>query len=266
MIAILLLGRNGDILNILPVAKDLFDKGEKPVFVVSRVYWPTLMGCSYLTPDPVHFSIHKLEHALEYAEAKYGKENVLNATAWGKKWHGRRDGSFNLLSWENVGYGNDFEDTKNFPLVFDKRDAERESFLLEQHVKDTRPLILTCLGCCKSSPFHHASTLNTILARKWGQSCKIVDLCAVKAARIYDLLGLFERASILVTGDTAALHLATATPQLSVVALLNDNQFLASKPRCNVAYATNYAQAMLNVTKIHEAIFAALQERRRRQS
>lgn len=265
MSAILLTGRHGDICNFLPVAKHIYDTtGQKPAWIVNRLYLSTLLGATYVEPDPVHFSLHKLQHALEYTEAKYGKANVLNATAWGKHWKGRRDSSFNLLSWENVGYGQHFENTKCFPLVFDNRDRQREAWLLDHYVKSSRKLILTCLGCSKSSPFHHAPMLTDILSRKWGASCEIVDLCGVKAARLYDLLGLFERAACLVTADTAVLHLATATPDLPVVALLNDNPFLATRPRCNTALTLHYTSALKRISEIHAAIFGALQQAQRK--
>lgn len=261
--AICLLGRTGDCINLLPCAKHIYDStGEKPFWVVSKTYLLTLLGCDYLIPDAVHFSIHKTQHAMEYAQAKY--DNVLNGNAWGKSWKGRRDAAFNYLSWENIGYGKHFEDTEGFPLVFDKRDVERENFLVTRHIQGTRPLILTCLGCSKSSPFHHHQQLQDIIVRKWGQSCQIINLCGVKAARIYDLLALFDRASCLVTTDTAALHLATATPDLAVVALLNDNPFLATRPRCKVLFSTHYALALQHVSDIHAGIFSGLQQARER--
>lgn len=260
--AIVLLGRHGDLINLLPVAKHLYDTtGEKPHWVVSRVYWTTLMGCNYVEPDPVHFSIHKVQHALEYSQSKYAI--TLNGTAWGKHWKGSRVNSFNYSSWDNVGYGKHFADFKGFPLVFDARDKDRESFLVERYC-DSRPLILLSLACCKSSPFHHASNLQGIIRRKWGSSCNIVDLCDVKAARLYDLLGLFDRAAVLVTGDTAALHLATASPELPVVALVNDNPFLSTQPRCKLAFSSAYAQAIPNVSRIHAAIWEALQQAQRK--
>lgn len=260
--AIILLGRYGDIINALPIARHICDVHEKPAWVVSKQYQSVLMGCDYLTTDAVHFSIHKTNHAVDYASGKYS--HILNATAWGKHWKGRRDTSFNYLSWEHVGYGGQFFDVKKFPLVFDNRDAGRERFLVQHHVRSDKPIILTCLRCSKSSPFGHASAMQAIIERKWGNVCQIVDLCGVKAARIYDLLGLFELADVLVTTDTAALHLSTACPKLGVIAFTNDNPFLATRPRLKPLFSCGYALALGSAQRVNESIFAALQSARER--
>jgi hypothetical protein len=50
----------------------------------------------------------------------------------------------------------------------------------------------------------------------------LIDLGKIKAHRLYDLLGLMERARFLVATDSAVLHLARAVPALPVVALQAD--------------------------------------------
>ena len=92
------------------------------------------------------------------------------------------------------------------------------------------------------------------IKRKHGGRCRIVDLCDVRASRIYDLLGLFERASLLITGDTYALHLATAVPRLPVIALVNDNPFLATTPRCNVVLKLKYSEAVERMRDVHASV------------
>lgn len=55
----------------------------------------------------------------------------------------------------------------------------------------------------------------------------IVDLSQIKAERIYDLLGLMDKAVCLVAADSAPLHLARAS-NVPVCALINDKPILAS--------------------------------------
>lgn len=254
--ALVLLGKVGDCYNAAPIAKHLHDNSKTPHWVVSINYVPVLRGFSYIEIDPVHFTPVQIDLALEYARNKYA--NVLNCQPYGKHFTGPKDCAYNEMSWRHVGYGEHFYDTKNFPLIFDRRDAERESFLVTQHVNGGRPLVLLSVGCGKSSPFptHHA--FSGAIKRKFGPHCEIVDLCLVKAARIYDWLGLFDKATLLITTDTAALHLATASPKMKVIALTNDNPFLATSPRCNVVFKTTYSKVTEKMPEIHEAVRQAL--------
>lgn len=110
---------------------------------------------------------------------------------------------------------------KNLPLVFDRRNQEREHALATQYLHSGKRNILLATES-KSSPFRYSRLLVEILAlttRDWGN---IIRLSEISAARIYDLLGLFEKAFCLITVDSAPLHLARAVPSLPVLALCND--------------------------------------------
>lgn len=255
-----LLGKNGDIINSLPIAKHLHDSGTTPAFVVSMNYSHVLRGVTYVKSDVVHYPPTSIELALEYARNKYDK--VLNLQVYGLTYKGPRDLPYNVLMWKSVGYGDKFDDTTNFPLIFDRRDKERESFLITQHRRGDRPLVLLSVGCSRSSPFATHGAFSDAIRRKHGHYCEIIDLCTVKAARLYDLLGLFDVATVLITADTSALHLATASPALKVVALTNDKPFLSSRPRCNVIYRTTYNQVSDKMNEIHDALRAAFKEGR----
>ena len=252
------LGKFGDIANILPVAKKLHDEGNTPGFVVSMNYLPILRGVHYCRPDPVHFEPNRIDLALQYAQNKY--KTVLNAQPYGKqyKYKGEIGVSFNELSWQSVGFGDQFHDRVGFPLVFDNRDKAREDFLIAQHVRGGRPILLLSVGCSRSSPFATHNAFSEAIKRKFGARFEIIDLCNVKCACIYDWLGLFERSTLLITADTAALHLATAVPSLKVIALVNDKPFLATTPRCNVVLKMNYGSVSEKMGDIYEAVFASL--------
>lgn len=255
---LLILSKFGDICGILPIAKHLSDSGNKPAMVVNMNFASILRGVSYALPDIVHFPMSRLDLGREYAKNKYA--TVLECQPYGKGYKGRRDVPYNLLAWQCAGFGQHFDDTKNFPLIFDRRDKERESFLVTTHRRGDKPLVLISVGCSRSSPFatHHA--FSEAIKRKHGHYCEILDLCNVKAARLYDLLGLFDVASLLITGDTSALHLAAASPAMKTIVLNNDNPFLASRPRCNVVYRTTYNQVADKMAEIHAAVRRAVHE------
>ena len=50
--------------------------------------------------------------------------------------------------------------------------------------------------------------LNSV--RQLGDRIQLVDLSGITAKRIFDLLGMYDRALCLITSDTATLHLAAA--------------------------------------------------------
>lgn len=255
--AIVQLGKFGDICNLLPIAKHLHNSGKTPHWVVSINYMSILAGVDYVHPDPVHFSVTRIKDALNYAKARYG--NVLNGQPYGKEYTGPKDDSYNLLAWKSCGFGEHFDDVNTFPLVFNKRDFDREDFLAVQHgCKNTgAAIILLAIGCARSSPFPSRSILMDSIYRKHGNRCHIIDLCDVKAARIYDLLGLFEKATVLITADTYALHLAAAVPTLPVIALVNDKPFLSTRPRCRVVLKLKYSEAAERVKDVHQSVFDA---------
>lgn len=258
--AVLATSKHGDLVNLGPIFKHLHDSGNTPTVIANFNFFSTLKGFSYVKIDAVHFPMSRNDLALEYAKNNYS--TVLNAVTFGKSWKGPRDVPYNVLAWQNVGYGEHFDNTKDFPLIFDRRDAERESFLVTQHRRGNRPLVLLSVGCSRSSPFATHGAFSEAIRRKHGHYCEILDLCSVKAARLYDLLGLFDVATVLITADTSALHLATASPALKVVALTNDKPFLSSSPRCNVIYRTTYNQVSDKMNEIHAALRKAFAEGR----
>lgn len=251
--AVCLVAKYGDIANWLAIAQHIAEvEQEPPLWIVHRLYVPILLGVSYVVPVPVTYGITRTDLALRLAHTK--AERVINATCHGKKYKGPRDRAYNFCAWSENGFGEHFCDTVGWPLVFDKRDAERETALCRQFIKDERPVMILNLACAKSSPFNHAALFEDKIRRKWAKRFQIINLCEVNCARIYDVLGLFDRAHVMITSDTAALHLATASPKLKVICLTNDNPFLASEPRYTPLFRVNYAQALTSVEKVHEAI------------
>jgi hypothetical protein len=251
--AVILLGRNGDLMNALPIAKRLHDlDGQKPLWFVHRTYLAVLLGATYVEPHAIVCDLHRVDIAVRLAKTKAGR--VINATSHGKFYKGSRDQSYNFKAWADNGFGDHFHDPVQYPLVFDARDPEREATLVSQFITGDRPVLLLSLAKAKSSPFPHHALFEERIRRKWGRVFQIVDLQTVHCSRIYDLLGLMDQARILITADTATLHLATAAPTLKTICLTNDNPFLASRPRYQPVYQTSYSQALSNLECVHEAI------------
>lgn len=252
---ILTLGRAGDLANALPIAKHIHDTtGEPPLWIVHRLFLPILLGVSYVTPHPIVLEIDRVDIALQIA--KEHAENVINATTWGKLYKGPRDKPYNFLSWSQTGFGKHFYDLDGWPLTFDRRDPDREQIVIDDHVKDARPVLLLNIGKAKSSPFKHHALFEDSIRRKWTKKFQIVDMRNVACSRIYDLLGLMERAAVMITADTATLHLATAVPSLKTICLTNDHPFLASEPRYKPLLKMTYSDAVSSLGSIHDALIS----------
>lgn len=250
---VILHGKSGDLANFLPIAKHLHDtEGEKPLWIVHRLYMSLLLGAKYVEIMPHVVDFHRVDIALRLAKTMATR--VINATSHGKFYKGTRDQSYNFKAWADNGFGDHFHDLKGYGLVFDNRDPEREATLISQFITGDRPVLLLSLAKAKSSPFPHHALFEERIRRKWSKVFQIVDLQTVHCSRIYDLLGIMDRARVLITADTATLHLATAAPTLKTICLTNDHPFLASRPRYEPIYQTSYSQALANLERVHEAL------------
>jgi glycosyltransferase involved in cell wall biosynthesis len=258
-VGICLLGRYGDILNILPVCKFIADKWGNPLFFVAREFASTLDGVSYVIPQPLDLAYDMINAAVLVANQKC--ELVISGQVWGQNYITTRESPvYNTESWRVAGFLEHFHDTQNFPLVIDRRDEGREQKLSDRvlghlpvKIDSVRPIILVNVCGGHTAPFSASAHFLKAIKDQWGEECHVIDLSPVRAERIYDLLGLYDRACLLITNDTATLHLAAAS-DIQVVALVNDIPWLSSVTRCNVVLRLKYAEAMPNIGKVHDAI------------
>lgn len=167
--------------------------------------------------------------------------------------------SYNSDSWKYTGFLPAFFDFQNHPLVIDQRDAEREIRIQSFLTDKSRPTILLNVKGGISSPFGQSDALTKAINETWSNHFNILNLSDVKAQRIYDLLGLFTTASLIITTDTATLHLAAAST-IPVIALVNDLpcedgvEWLATIPRCNCVRRIGYSRVMDELPAIHRLV------------
>lgn len=255
---ICLLAKNGDLINFAPIAKHLFDSsGERPLWIVHKLFEPTLRGFSYIESKSVAFDFRRVDLALKVAGSiKHGR--LLVGTTFGKFYGGDKSVSHNCTAWKANGFESNFYDTNNFGLVFDRRDATREAALVKRHCQTDKPLLLLNVGCAQSSPFPSREVFSAAIQKRWSKHFKILNLCDVRSPRIYDMLALLERAAILITADTAIQHLAAAVPGLPVVYLHGDKFFLAAEPRYKPAFRCSYSEALKKMEHVNAAIAGSL--------
>lgn len=224
------LGRYGDLILLLPAFLEIYRRtGKKPIVIVSNEYASVFDGVSYVTPDVVKEGWWAgIPKAREMAQRKYG--HVIVPQWWNDaetaadivedmsrggvrvlQSHGREWGvdtkanpDFGSSMWHRAGFSR--PEMLSLPLVFDRRSPEREEALVKRHVQPGRKLLLYNFTGV-SSPFGYVPEMTRLL-NDFRNQFQILDLGQLRAERIYDLLGLYDRAAGLITTDTATAHLA----------------------------------------------------------
>jgi predicted GH43/DUF377 family glycosyl hydrolase len=227
------LGRYGDILNVLPIAFEDAHDGKRSAIMVAKEFAGIMDGVSYA--DRIVFDGHMGDLGTAVAQAEAASTNVkvvqlIGPTELIKNVVNTRNGqeyktvqdSFLKDHWNLAGRMSDWK--RQLPLVFDRRDLQREQKLIAEHIRGKKRVILVS-SAGTSSPFPYKELLHELLRLKFCRSCHVIDIATIKAERLFDLLGLFEHPSVccLVATDSAPLHLAYASPTLPVVAFVNDS-------------------------------------------
>ena len=243
------LGRYGDIINTLPLLKFEAEREGAPMpLVVAKDYVQLLEGVSYVQPVVFDGKMPELNRAIAWAKTKYNE--VINLQVYGKGYHQeRRCNSFVVEQWRNGGRYCQW----GLPLDFDRRDADREAKLFAS-LDNGKPMLLVAVHGF-SSPFVYDTSLLQELREKFSATCNIVDLSKVNAHRVYDLLGVFDKAACLVTIDTMHMHLAHGSA-VPVVALATDTPTMwhGAEQRAEHAFYCRYNQFPLMRPRIMKTI------------
>ncbi len=228
------LGKTGDLLTMLPLWRMA---AERTRVLVCSEFAPVLDGVSYVEPIIYEGPLHDLAGAVDKA-ASLGEwmstqingpiEQVYEYTYKPAGLPHAVTTSFQKEMWRLMGKLDQWDNVP--PLVFDQRDKAREEEVMRtvlpaKRGKHRRPFMLVSLGGV-TSPFKGHETLLTLIQYRFGKKFDIIDLSQLKAHRFYDLLPLYEKATCLVSTDSAPLHLARAVPELPVFALVNDAPLL----------------------------------------
>lgn len=242
------LGRFGDIILLLPAMKYLADTtGMRPKMIVAKEYASVLEGVSYV--EPIVLDVHwymGMPDARRYAENHFGGAVVLQCYAhnWGvnlKDWP-----SFMISMLDRTGVPLDL--FNDLPLVFDQRNPEREAAAVPK--TNGKPyLAINTIGV--SSPFPHGQKVFNIL-KHLSNRVALIDLGRIRCHRIYDLLGVMDRAVGTITTDTATLHLAHGSPR-PYIALTVDG-WCTSTPRGNCKLEVKYSKFMSALSAIVETV------------
>jgi hypothetical protein len=257
-----MLGRAGDVINLLPVVRRFKETtGEQPLFLVGAEFAPILDGVSYCEPLVWTGPWQDCVAAIKWAQRQVPGAEIVNAAVYGIGYFPiTRMASFDREAWDRAGCDVPWG---RAPLVFDRRDATREAALVSKLPGTANPIVLTAFAG-HSSPFNAAPAVFEALARDLPEAT-IVDISVLRADRIFDLLGLFERAAVLVAGDSAPMHLAAAVPDLPVVMMTQDakHRWHRSSWRPQHAARLFYSEATIDPGTVVSAVRAVLERKRR---
>lgn len=214
---VVLLGAHGDLCIALPFLKEEAERIGKPVpLLVAERYAPLLDGVSYIAPVTCPADFVDIVQALRWL-----RDTMPEVKTRVIQFHGRPHETALPSFADEINYlAGAWQGWQERPLVFDKRDSDREAALASSTWNNDRPIILVGTKG-RSSPFQHSSQLIKRLRREFGKTHQIINLDRVKAHRVYDLLGLYDRAAALVSIDTVHLHLSRAS-DVPVFALARD--------------------------------------------
>jgi hypothetical protein len=215
--SVVCLGRFGDICNAIPIAYELWRDGCKPKFFVAQEFATVLEGVSYVQPMVWKVEYRDLQKAIDRIP------NAIICQAYKHPDQRRLTDSYQKEAWRIAGWLDKFG---TIPLVFDQRNKEREDLLAREHGVTDETILVAGNGV--SSPF------NLDLWAGMQGFPNIVNLSEIRAERIFDIIGLIERARLLLTIDSAPLHFARAT-KTKVVALINDGWYGSVAPENGVA-------------------------------
>lgn len=170
--------------------------------------------------------------------------------------HGHQFAGVNVADYPD--YGTSMADRAGFtreewmrlPLVFDRRDIAREVQLYKQFNPRRLPMLLVNFSG-QSSPFAPTpEVMNVIL--EFRNVFHIVNLGEIRAHRIYDLLGLMDRAVGLIHIDSATLHIAPASKVPHVAYIVGG--WCSSVPKGNCVWSCYYSDAIANLGRLRETL------------
>jgi hypothetical protein len=211
------ISKAGDIFSVIPILYAEYQRtGQIQNLVVSERFSPLLNGFSYINPAIFNGHWSDLKGAIKWAKSQFDEVLVLQT-------HGKdfpfqhKTPSFQIESYLRAGYVDRWDE---LPLVVDNRNKQREYALTSRIIgRKKKPFIL--IGdSSESSPFEFVAELIEMLEKGFPNH-RIVKLSEVKAEYVFDLLGLYDKADLLVTTETVHSHLSTASEVPTIVLAAN---------------------------------------------
>ncbi len=248
------LGRFGDIINILSLLAEEARILKRPIrLMVAEEFASVLDGVSYVKPVIFKGQYGELDRAWKVALAMDADARCTQVYTPERDFP-RKEDSFARDSWRRIGATGRWEQT---PLYFDRRDRAREEALAAE-IDWSKPVVLVNLAAA-SYPFPHSERVwSELTTHASKENYQLVDLSIIRAERLYDLLGLFDRAALLISVDTATQHLANAS-SIPVIAFRVSEPWFASPRRANHLLNRRYSD--IDMREVTNAVMSVIKPR-----
>lgn len=248
-------GRYGDLILLLPAFRLWSIMCGKAVRVFTAMEFASVLeGASYVEPYPL--SLHWMGDTYRFVEiAKKMHPWVICTQLHGQGLNCVPDSfpSFSMTMWNRTGLRQLYH---TLPLIFDRRNLEREAALAKRlGIGLTNKPVLAYNLEGDTSPLPRKELLHSAMIDRLREKFHLINLGPVRATRIYDILGLYDRAAVLVTIDTATLHLAPAS-KVPYIALTRDDGSgqSGSIPKGNCVLKVGYSQMPNQLNNIIDTI------------
>lgn len=251
--AFMQLGRYGDLCIVLRPLKLIADwTGRKPVLLVSHEFVNFLEGVSYVEPVSLPYHWFAGMPQARYTATKWFGDQYRVLQCNGVDWAASQavGTSYQRAMWGRTNVPVEFCEAA--PLVIDRRSPEREEILRARY-RSGKPLLLYNFAGF-TSPFRAGAQVEGELKR-YGKSYELVNLAQLKAVRVYDLLGLYDVAALLVTSDTVTLHLASAS-KVKMVAYTAPFDGASTPYPANTLLEIKYAHAEKRLPELRKILEA----------
>lgn len=245
-------GRMGDLIFMLPAFKYIGEQtGLRPNVICATQFADVLDGVTYVKALPKTFHWTQ-DLCTVILRALMDYDNVTIVQLHGHNWHVKGDSlkSYSLSMWERVGLLDKYAE---LPLVFDNRNVAREFALFKgvQQLTGHKPMLLLSLVGMTSRFGYPDDLLRAI--DPFRKRFNFVTTHDFQAQRIYDYLGLMDKAVGMITIDTSMLHLAAAS-SVPYIALTRDDGQAGSIPKGNCVLQVGYSETMKRMDEIVKAV------------
>jgi hypothetical protein len=224
---VLMLGRYGDVLNILPWLHHLNAHGKRPVLMVAEQFADIAPHIKeYADVEVWHGDYKHCLAAEQHARRNYAE--VQNASVYGDGlvYHRKaqdfcreawlRAGGRTALDLFNISNGGTIR-LSGFDEAYHKQLLEDNGINPSSHTK----LILLALNG-HSSPIPEEQQWREQVNARLGKLGSVLEIGQLRLRSICDLVAFYRIADLLITSDSAPLHMAGAVPSLPYIALRND--------------------------------------------